>query len=417
MWRPILEGDAARAAREAIAAIAADLPDAPARPEPAGRASLGGGDAGVALFYAYLGDRRFDAIMAGCLERATRALEATPLPVGLYAGFSGIAWVVQHLSDRFLDDGTPGEDLNEEIDQAIRTHLADLRPPIDYDLIRGLAGLGLYSLERLPRAGGAQCLHDVIGQLGKAAEPRADGITWWTHPSLCGVTRSPVPNGYYNLGVAHGVPGIIGLLGDACAAGVAAREAMPLLEGAVTWVLGQRLNGNGRSLFPYHVGPGLEPSSTRLAWCYGDLGIAVTLLAAARAVAREDWEREAIEVAHRAAAWPIVGSGVVDAGICHGAAGVAHLFNRIYQATGDRVLREAALFWYDHALSLRKPGEWVGGFYAWEPVEGTQLGQVASPGFLTGAAGVGLCLLAATGEVEPAWDRLLAARIPQGREA
>jgi hypothetical protein len=42
---------------------------------------------------------------------------------------------------------------------------------------------------------------------------------------------------------------------------------------------------------------------------------------------------------------------------------------------------------------------------------------VADPGFLTGAAGIGLALLAATSPVEPAWDRVLLASVPprQGR--
>jgi hypothetical protein len=38
---------------------------------------------------------------------------------------------------------------------------------------------------------------------------------------------------------------------------------------------------------------------------------------------------------------------------------------------------------------------------------GSDLGWQDDPGFLTGAAGVGLALLAATTPVEPAWDRLL----------
>lgn len=47
-------------------------------------------------------------------------------------------------------------------------------------------------------------------------------MTWWTNPAwLIPETREKCPRGYYNLGLAHGVPGVIGLLGRACAPGVA----------------------------------------------------------------------------------------------------------------------------------------------------------------------------------------------------
>jgi hypothetical protein len=49
----------------------------------------------------------------------------------------------------------------------------------------------------------------------------------------------PGPRGYYNLGLAHGVPGVIAFLGKVCAVGVACDKARPLLDGAVHWLLEQ----------------------------------------------------------------------------------------------------------------------------------------------------------------------------------
>ena len=37
---------------------------------------------------------------------------------------------------------------------------------------------------------------------------------------------------------------------------------------------------------------------------------------------------------------------------------------------------------------------------------------MSEPGFLTGAAGIALALLAAVSDVEPAWDRVLLVSIP-----
>ena len=104
---------------------------------------------------------------------------------------------------------------------------------------------------------------------------------------------------------------------------------------------------------------------------------------------------------------------MVDAGFCHGAAGNAHLFNRIFQATGDLAFEEAARFWLDQTLALRRPGEGVAGYSSWEPDEAGDGGRwQEDSGLIGGAAGIGLVLLAAVSPVEPAWDRLFLMAVP-----
>jgi hypothetical protein len=82
----------------------------------------------------------------------------------------------------------------------------------------------------------------------------------------------------------------------------------------------------------------------------------------------------------------------------------------MYHTTGEERLAEAARFWFQRTLELRQPGEGVGGFRSWGTIgEGIDnLGWRDEPGFLEGAAGVGLALLGAISDVEPAWDRVLA---------
>jgi hypothetical protein len=150
---------------------------------------------------------------------------------------------------------------------------------------------------------------------------------------------------------------------------------------------------------------------SRLAWCYGDLSIAVVLLNAARALEEPLWERTAREIGTKAAARTFEQSGVQDAGLCHGAAGVAHLFNRLYQATGDDGMLSAARRWIDHTLALRSDERGVGGFAAMQ-TRGPQAGQWADDAsFLEGAIGVALALTAATCGITPDWDRLLLATV------
>jgi hypothetical protein len=124
------------------------------------------------------------------------------------------------------------------------------------------------------------------------------------------------------------------------------------------------------------------------------------------------WERQAGGIAWRASQRLPEQSGVVDAGLCHGAAGLGHLFNRLYQATAEPWLAEAARFWLARTLEMRQSGHGIGGYQAWSPGDDGSLSWRAEPGLLTGAAGIALALLAAMTAIEPAWDRVLLVAIP-----
>ena len=380
-------------------------------------ASLAGGEAGLALFYSYLSaarDRDVDRKTAiRFLNHATQAISAARMPPTFYAGFTGVAWAMTHLEGRLAN--SDGEDISA-VDEALVKFLGRSPWRSDYDLVSGLVGFGVYALERLPRPMAVECLKRIIDRLEELAKRSSKGICWFTGPELLTeyeLERSP--RGCYNLGLAHGLPGVIALLGAACAAGVARRKARTLLEGAVAWLEAQRLPRRSASNFPTHVGPGIKPAASRSAWCYGDPGIAAALFVAARSVAEPAWERRAVEIALNAAERPPDEAGVVDAGLCHGAAGLAHIFNRMLQATGEKRLGEAARYWFRRTLEFRRPGKGIAGFMAWGPGKNRKLTWVTDPGILTGAAGIALALLAAATPIEPEWDRMLLVSVPTGR--
>jgi len=417
-WRPLLTGELAARARGAIDDIRAALDTfAPSAPEHAAArgASLAGGAAGQALFHAYLAldgdDERQAEHAVDLLESATEALASTVMVPGLYAGFSGVAWTVEHLQGR-LFAADPDEDPNGEIDEALLAFLSAAAEPDEYDLISGLTGIGVYARERLPRPPAAAMLEKVVDRLAAQAETGPEGTTWFTDPSrLPDWQREFHPHGLYNLGVAHGMPAVIALLGIVCgsgAGGEAAGRARALLAGAVPWLLAHRLAPGSGSCFGSSFYPGADSPPSRLAWCYGDPGIAAALLLAARGTGEPAWENEALAVAHAAAARPESTSGVRDQGVCHGSAGLAHLYNRLWQATGEEAFEIAARFWIERTLDGRVPGEGIAGFRTWRAgTRGSGGFWEAEPGFLEGATGIGLALLGAVSQVEPEWDRIL----------
>ena len=425
-WQPLLQGNPAAQALEAVDAIAGDLLRAPIEP-PAGispegaiawRCSLASGRAGQALFQAYRAFHQSSPFEDGgpadlaldLLDQATEGAAAVPMSESLFSGFPGIAWTAEHLQGRVFEaEGDP----NLEVDEAILSLLSGSPWPGEYDLINGLVGLGIYALERLPRPSAVQCLERIVDELDRSAE-RIEGdpagAAWFSPPArLSSFKLAVYPKGLYDLGTSHGIAGVIALLAGACRAGVHIGTARPLLDGAVSWLLARELSGERGFCFSHFFHPDVEPPPSRLAWCYGDVGIAAALFFAARAVGEPSWESRALDVALAAAEPGPRASTVQDAGLCHGAAGLGHLFNRMFQATGDERLAAAARSWYERALAFREPGRGAGGFRSWAADRTGVSDWRNDPGFLEGAAGVGLALLAAVSPVEPEWDRLLLA--------
>jgi lantibiotic biosynthesis protein len=418
-WRPILDGELGEAATEALQEIAADLlvPHPKLTSDQGARdTSLAGGKAGMAVFYTYLSQTlpNSDSEQSTALvllEEAIDALTSVPMHPSLYGGFTGTAWTVEHLQGRLLDPDE--EDPNEPIDEELIAFLNKSPWREDYDLISGLVGFGVYALERLPRPAAVKCLSQIIDRLDETASRLPEGISWHTSPDLLpDHQREICPEGYYNLGLAHGMPGVIALLGAACAAKVSVDKARPLLEGAVKWLLAQKLMDESNLSFASWVVPGVESTPSRLAWCYGDAGVAAALFYAARVVNEPTWEREAIEIALRASNCSFERSRIIDPGLCHGAAGLGHIFNRFFQATGEPRLKESAQFWFRKTLDMRQPNQGIAGFSAWLPQKDGKNDWVDDPGLLTGATGIGLALLAATTSIEPEWDRILLVSIP-----
>jgi lantibiotic biosynthesis protein len=416
-WRPILSGTTAQEALQAVDGIADSVTAITALPDERDP-SLGRGQAGLALLYAWLARTRrmpqADVLARQCLDRAIEAASTQAMTASLYAGFTGIAWAAD-LVDHLLDPAA--EDRSEPVDDALLRLLSRAgRWSAPYDLVVGLTGLGVYALQRYPRRLAIECLRRVVERLDECAEYDEHGLYWWTPPAEIPdeESRKQYPSGRVDLGVAHGMAGAIGLLGSICGAGLEQATARPLLAGAVSWLLAHSLPTEAGPTFPVWVAPGSEPWPARSAWCYGDPGVAAALLMAARGAGDADLEQAAVALACRAAERPASETGVVNACFCHGAAGLAHLYNRMYQATGEPTLGRAALYWLERTLGFYRlardtRGSWVQGssdparreLWTWTGVE-----------LVDGAAGVALVLLAAATSVEPTWDRMFLVSAP-----
>ncbi len=433
-WHPILVGPEIKEVFAVVEEIAEALHRPPAAwiprekdgAEPyriARGASLGHGSSGIALFYAYLSQvfkskPIFEDEADRFISHACDALEIAPMSGGLYRGLSGISWTVQHLQGFFYDDqfDDPGSDPNIELDRILLDHWSK---PEQFDLWEGCVGLGIYALERYPHSNSKLLLELLIKQLRQLVVHTDKGYTWFTPPEILpGRTRLIYPGGFYSLGIAHGISGVISFLSRVHVLNILQDITGKLLDGAVSWMLAQQRENNAPLIFPQFL---LPPKNNPLAtdtfgWCHGDLGLAAALISAAHCTEESSWKDKAIEAAHASIDYLNEISkttGFSDPCLCHGTAGLGHLFNRIYQATGVEAFKEEARKWFRHTIKLRKPGTGIAGFSKYGLNEDGEMAELYDPGFIQGAAGIGLALLAAVTNLEPKWDRIMMISAPE----
>lgn len=411
-WEPLLAEDTRPRAIEMIREIAADLlvyrpPRLSQRrsswpSDPGAQASLATGAAGFALLFDYLAEadifRGAGGLSAAYLDVALAAAEAAPLGPSLYSGVAGIAWVFAQTAGGGIDPDQRG--LTAVVERLATAIKEDKAPCTDFDLINGVAGYGVLATEVVTRGGSPDLAEAVTQWLADRTHEATPG-TWFTGAHL--LARYPVApwrRPCFDLGVAHGIPGVLAALADIEAAGVCGRTIAPLVQSGIEWTFAQRLPAGQGSAFPWMVGPEITTSPARAAWCYGDPGIAAVLYRVCAPGSERQHELAAI--ASGALARSAEQAHVVDETLCHGAAGLGHLANRLFHTTGLETFRESGRRWFDRVLAKRSSLPF-GGLETYARAQNPR----TDLGVLEGVTGIALALAAAASAAEPTWDRCL----------
>ncbi len=293
-------------------------------------------------------------------------------------------------------DEYPEEDL-KLLQSYLRRTASNFYRDKNFDILHGGLGNGIF----LFKSGDVLGVKEMVDGIKSLAESDKNGLKWY---SLSDYKKN---RWTYNLGFAHGMSSIVVMLSKAYLMGVERERCAELIEGAVNYILAQKLpKGNHASVFGNYALESMEQlHSSRLAWCYGDLGIAVALWRASQALGRKDWEGEAKALLrHASNRRDLKGNGVTDACFCHGTSGIAHIFNRMWRETGMPECKDAAAYWIGQTLKMAKFEDGLAGY---KTRQGAERGFRNEYGLLEGIAGIGLVLLAHLSDEDPAWDECL----------
>jgi lantibiotic modifying enzyme len=209
----------------------------------------------------------------------------------------------------------------------------------------------------------------------------------------------------YNLSLSHGVASIVAVLALAYEKGYERERCHKLIHLALRWMWNVR-NKQDTSMFPYIVTDVLQAQHSRLAWCYGDLGIASAFYLAGEKLGYKPWKDTALHTIYKSTLRrEFADTHVRDAGICHGSAGIAYIYHKFSKVSTNPIISSAARFWLTDTLQRSLPETEEAVYVQLTP---TKEGFVPykSMGLLEGEASIGMVLLSMLG-APTGWDRFL----------
>lgn len=275
--------------------------------------------------------------------------------------------------------GRTDRSVRDTVDRIVRARLASahrrqatggLPHLAEFDLIRGLTGLGALLLAR---GDASPLLEEVLAYLVSPARPvRIGGRElpgWW---SATGPGGEAMAGGHGNNGVAHGIAGPLAVLSLAVRHGAQVHGQREAIEVFTHW-----LDGCGCRYWITHddlMDPDPPtPEPARPSWCYGLLGIARTQQLAAFALRDRMRQLAAEDSVVHTLSDPALRERITDSSLCHGWAGLLTITRAV---AGDSAAPGR------FTLLIEDLGRRL--------ADG--LGRLAKPGLMEGRAGAHLAL-------------------------
>jgi lantibiotic biosynthesis protein len=356
------------------------------------------GNAGISLLYYYLdrfnGNNDHEEIANTYLIDSFQKInEGFNFP-SFCAGTSGIIWTINHLiKESFID----ADDFYEAILPFLMKKGLEDAANNNLDYLHGASGIALSLLdfsEEIPPS----FFTELIRSIKEQGIEDEDSIKW---KSTLMMDDDKIVS---NLSLSHGISSFIIILCEIHEKFSEIKDLEKIITKALHFLLTSKNKNRSHSIFPSYVDEENGHQESRLAWCYGDLGNALAFYKAGKTLKREELIQESIDIMlHAANRLELEKNHVFDAGICHGTAGIAHIFNRFYQNTGEEKFKITAQYWIDQTLKQAIFEDGVAGYKTLH--NRTEWRNEIS--ILEGAAGIALVLLSSISDIEPNWDKSL----------
>ncbi len=262
----------------------------------------------------------------------------------------------------------------------------------NYDFLHGGIGAIKYF------ANSPKFVNQALDALDEVAEKEGDTYKWQSY--------MPTDNNYgYNISLSHGIASIVSVMSLLTDIGIDYNKRDKILIGACNYILMQEMRSDRYgcyfpALFTQTSGQSTTITS-RLGWCYGDLGIATSLWQAGRVLHNQIWQDKAIEIfTFSATRRDLNDCKIVDSGLCHGSSSAYMMFEYMHQQTGRPIFKEASSYWMDKTLEMGEASDGLAGYMSWKGHKNTWERDYS---LLEGISGVGLAILTKLGYMDIRW--------------
>lgn len=314
------------------------------------------------------------------------------------SGICGFAWTLDYLfKNDFLDIDV--EEYLLQLDTYMyKTMLSDFKEG-KYDYMHNALGYAFYFLKRFHnteiealKKQYEQTLSEVILSLEEiSVSIQKNNIVWTSE--VIGQDKPVV-----NFGLAHGLPSILSFFNKLYTIDKFKDVTKVNILKLSDFILNNKLEQSNKlgAIFPSYL-YGTDYKNTvesRLAWCYGDLGIANVIWNSGKILNNELLKSEAIEIfKHSSQRRTFETTEVKDMYFCHGCFGIAHMYRNIYKETGIAEFKDSRDYWIKEGLNMYE-----------KTVKENQNPKLS---IIEGQAGVGLVLLSLLNDDIKSWDECL----------
>lgn len=259
---------------------------------------------------------------------------------GLYLGAPAMAFVL-HLAadgtDRYAGalhtlDGVVAAHTRQRV-AAAHARIDAGRPTefAEYDLFRGLTGIGALLLRRQARGPETKAVLEYLVRLTEPVPAGGGPVPGWWVGHAPAHSRTTVPGGHANAGMAHGIAGPLALLALAMRAGITVDGHEAAIRRICRWLDEIRIHDRLGVRWPRWIsayGP-TPPLPASPSWCHGTPGLARAQQLAAIVTGDDDRKRMAEHALLRCITDPNQLDLIDNRGLCHGFGGMLRTVQRV----------------------------------------------------------------------------------------
>lgn len=331
--------------------------------------------------------------------------------ISLFDGLCGVGFAADCMSDNGRRYQSFIGTLNGHIADIAEQNIANYKKlPLNeffYDVMYGLTGTANYLL----RAGKEETIKNtllhILQYLTELCKVDDNGIPQFAiqadKSQLFRLVKSSKIR-YVNLGLSHGIPGILLVLLRAYEAGIAVPKQLEAIRYLAEYLFESCVITADDSFWEAQkiIGIGKDKAvPARDAWCYGTPGVAYSLLIAARVLKQEKMRELAVESMKQSLSKL---RDVISPTFCHGLSGLCCLARKFYEYTKDEYFYEMYMKLLDQILELYSDENPFG--FIDKELEKGKVVDKNEIGLLTGTSGVLLTILSCYRPVKTGWDSI-----------